>query len=104
LEAAQKAVELNPLLATAYYNLGVAQGAADHRAALDSFRMSAAVDPRRIDAKLNMAIAMAHLGSTDEAIEHLQKLVAEHPDFAEARQALMLLQQGPADKQGGEKR
>ena len=104
LEAAKKAVELNPLLATAYYNLGVAQGAADHRAALDSFRMSAAVDPRRIDAKLNMAIAMAHLGSTDEAIEHLQNLLAEHPDFAQARQALMLLQQGPADKQGGEKR
>ncbi len=91
LEAARKAVEINPLLASAHYNLGIAQGVTDLRAALESFEMAGAIDPDYLDARLNAAIALAKLDRTAEAVGRLQALVSERPDYQPARNVLAQL-------------
>lgn len=93
-----KALDLNPLLPAAHYNLGVAYGELEPAKALQSFQMAAALDPSSTEFPLSMAIALSHMGRFEEARQTLQELLQRHPGLDAAQKALADLEKMAASR------
>lgn len=71
------------------YEEGMAAAAAkDYSAAVDAFRACLKRTPDRIDAQLNLGLALAETGELDDAIARLEDVVRARPRHAESRYAL----------------
>jgi predicted O-linked N-acetylglucosamine transferase (SPINDLY family) len=90
------------------YNLGLTQvERRDYEAAETAYRQACSVNPRHVDAALNLATLLAGLGRLTEAGQYYENLLQRHPDDARiinnlaslyqdagrTREALHLLQQ-----------
>ncbi len=80
----EKAVALNPQLAEAYNNLGIAYyQKGDFRKAAELFWKSAALKPAHM-VSYNYAKTVQKMGAADEAIRAFQQAIQLKPDYAEA--------------------
>ncbi|HSR49952.1 MAG TPA: tetratricopeptide repeat protein [Acidobacteriota bacterium] len=102
IEAARTAIDINPLLPAAHFNLGVAYGEQAPQLALEAFQMAETLDPGNPQFLHPQAVALAHLGRTQEARAILQDLLRQDPSSEAARRALQeldaLAAQGAADR------
>ena len=81
----QKAIELDPKLAKAHYNLGLAladKGQLDE--AIASYKKALAIDPKHAMAHYDLGIALVRTAQVDEAIVWYKKAIALDPKYAEA--------------------
>lgn len=86
-------VERHPRYAPAWYNLGVAYQALDRpEEAADAYRRALVVDEGLLEARNNLAGLAIARGDADEAVTHLQAVVASDPGRAAARVALATYQ------------
>ncbi len=95
----QKALEIHPGYAQAYYNIGyvfLQKGQLDE--AITCLEKVLQIQPDYVNAVCNLGAAYLQKGRLDEAIEQYQKAVALQPDSAEAHHNLgyALLQRGKA--------
>jgi tetratricopeptide (TPR) repeat protein len=92
-----EALELNPNLASAHYNLGLAfHRVGDRAQALAAFRQVVRIRPDDAQARHNLATMLDESGRTDEAITEYEAALALRPDLARTRYnlALALFQAG----------
>jgi tetratricopeptide (TPR) repeat protein len=85
----------------ALYHLGVrALQRGDYQAALDLMGTSLAVQPRSVDARINLGIALASVGRAAEAVASFHQALALAPNSAEAHANLgnALLNEGKFDQ------
>lgn len=83
--ALHKAIELAPGNGDAWLNLGNAErGLGRFEAASEAFAKAAKLAPDNPTAALNQALLMNEMERLDEALALFDKLVARHPEFAEA--------------------
>ncbi len=88
----KRAVENNPGLVNAYYNLGVAyQQQGDATRAADAYREALKRNPRMSNARYNLALIQYRRDQTDPAIDQLNKLLERDPDYAGAHYLLGML-------------
>ena len=81
----RQAIALQPGIAVAHYNLGIALnelGRPDE--AVASYESALAIRPEFAEAHHNLANALSELGKRDEAIAHYSRAVAIRPEYAEA--------------------
>jgi len=80
-----KALQFNPTLSTAQYNLGLLYRRRGRSAeAIASWQKTVAADPRFLPAHLALARELARTRATQEAISHYQAVLAEAPTYEEA--------------------
>src|SRR6185312_5295035 len=79
----QKATELDPKLAPAFLNLGLAELTSDPAAAADAFQHASNLMPGQERPKLLLATALAHSGKTVEAIAQYQAAEEISPNDAQ---------------------
>ena len=91
--AYERAAELNPRYETsAFNNLGMAM--LQLRAGKDAeiaFRQSIESDPSNLNARMNLALALAMQEKTDDAMSVYQDIIRNRPDFRDAYLALIRL-------------
>ena len=93
-EYLQKALALRPAYPEALNNLGILYLRTGRRdQAVVSFEECIRTSPAFDQGYLNLARVYALEGSNDKAREVLTKLLAQHPDHAQAQQALQQLSQ-----------
>ena len=98
LNLAQRATESDPQSGQAYAALAsVLTTVGDHRGAMAALRQGLAVDTTSVDLNMQMAIGLAQQGKTPPAIRHVQRVLAEDPENAEAKTFLQRLRALPAD-------
>lgn len=86
-----EALELDPSLASAHYNLGLAlHRKGDREGALAAFRQVARLRPNDAQARHNLATMLDESGRTAEAIAEYQAALALRPDLARTRYNLAL--------------
>jgi tetratricopeptide (TPR) repeat protein len=84
-----------------HYNLGLLLSITNRPAdAIAEYEKALARDPMHVDARLNMATALARQGRMDLALRELTRLVDQDPDNAMARTNLgvVLMQQGKVEQ------
>ncbi len=80
-----KAVAVNPSIADAHYNRGVALGELKRTVeALESYERAIALRADYADAYFNRGVALAELDRPTEAVESYDRAIALKPDYAEA--------------------
>src|SRR5262245_37447151 len=72
---------LDPDIATAHNNLGLALYDDDPDAAIAQYQEAVRLDPRAVRAYSNLGVAHAGRGETEEAIQAYQKAIALQPDW-----------------------
>ena len=80
----EAAVDRDPAAPAAWHQLGMARFAHnDLGAASTAFATAVQLDPRRVDARRQLALTLAALGQTDRATAELRQVldVADHPDI-----------------------
>lgn len=89
LRAADRALQMQPTdalsldtLANVYTRLGA------HEKAVQLFEMAVQKRPEHPQIRFNLASSLWFAGRFQEAAEHLEKIIAAHPDFVEAHSAL----------------
>jgi tetratricopeptide (TPR) repeat protein len=81
-----------PTSAVAWETLGSAYALEErYREAVEPLSRALALDPKRIDARLNLAISLGKTGRREEAIPHALAAVAQCPSCAATREALEAL-------------
>ncbi len=88
-ELYRRALALNPDLADAHNNLGIAlaaQGRAD--AAVAHYERAIALNPSDASAHNNLGVTLADLARNNEAIAHYERAVGLKPDYASAHHNL----------------
>ncbi len=91
LAAHLRAVELDPEAAVGHHDLAAFVATHGLEMAVDEYREAAARDPEHPDVHLNLGLALADLGQTDEALRELQAAVRIEPKDAFARHELAAL-------------
>ena len=85
IECYQKAVEINPEDAKAYYNMGIAYSdKGNYDKAIECYQNAIEIDPLYARAYYNMGRTYFDKGNYDKEIECYQKAVEINPDFAMA--------------------
>ncbi len=85
MAAYRKALDLDPSLAAAHTNLGIAHfEKGDLEAARTHFERALALDPDQPEARYNLANLYEQDGQLDLAIAELRRVVASRPEFADA--------------------
>lgn len=85
LELFAKAISVNPNVAAAYCNRGLALQALNRFAeALESFDKALAINAKFAEAYSNRAIALSAMGQNEQALASCDKALALKPDYAEA--------------------
>jgi len=85
IECFDKAIQINPKYAEAWYNKGTALDfLGKHNKAIECFKKALSIDPDYADAWHNKGIALGKLGKYNEAIECFDKAIKINPDHAEA--------------------
>ncbi|MFM6017448.1 MAG: tetratricopeptide repeat protein, partial [Dolichospermum sp.] len=83
--AYQKAIELDPKFATAYYNLGIAlRGQKKLDEAVAAYQKAIELDPKDATAYYNLGIALSDQKKLDEAVAAYQKAIELDPKNATA--------------------
>ncbi len=84
LAAAEQACALDPHLAAAHANQGVALRALGRReAAAERFRRAAGLEPRNAEAHANLGVTLTELGQVQEAEAALETALVLAPDWAD---------------------
>src|SRR5437868_3284449 len=78
-------------LANVYTRLGA------HEKAVPLFQIAVQKGPDHPQMRFNQASSLWFAGRFDEAAEHLEKIIAAHPDFVEAHSALSNLKKQTAE-------
>jgi serine/threonine-protein kinase len=88
----QKAIDLDPTLAMAYYNLGaiLCDHKHDYDEAIACFHKAIAFAPKLARAHANLGVALYFKGQVDEAIACYQKAIALKPKDAQIRALLAM--------------
>jgi tetratricopeptide (TPR) repeat protein len=97
IEHYQKAIEIKPNYAEAYYNLGrLFAGQGRFAEAIGYYQRALEIKPNLAEAHYNLGIVLDRQGKPGEAIDHYQKALAINPDYAEAHNNLgmVLARQG----------
>ena len=85
IEDFEKAIEIDPDVASAYVNLGQAYNIlGDYAKALEAFNKAISLDPSDCRAHNNRGIAYAKLGNRKEAIEDFNSAIAINPEDGRA--------------------
>ena len=85
IEDFQRAVELNPSYAEAYYNLGVSYGElSEIESAKESYKNALRINSNYPTAQNNLGQILLTQGEFDASIENFEWAIALKPDFAEA--------------------
>jgi Tetratricopeptide repeat len=85
----EAAVRIEPARPEAHDMLGEAFQALGRSAeALDEFRLALGADSNYLDARYNLALALAKFGKLDEAIENFRVVAAAYPDSARIQDKL----------------
>ena len=85
IEDFQRAVELNPGYAEAYYNLGVSYGElSEIESAKESYKNALRINSNYPTAQNNLGQILLTQGEFDASIENFEWAIALKPDFAEA--------------------
>jgi len=88
----QRALELQPNMEPAYFNLGLVYlEQRNLNAARDAFKQSIERAPDRIAARYNLALTLRELGETSPAVQQLEALLVRDPDYAPGHLLLGLL-------------
>ncbi|MEI7481534.1 MAG: tetratricopeptide repeat protein [Elusimicrobiota bacterium] len=96
----RQALAINPSIAVAHNNLGMALNAHGHREeAMQHYNLALRVKPDYALAHNNLANALAAQGNTEEAIRHYDLALKAKPNYADAHYnlALALTRQGKMD-------
>ena len=89
IEHGRAAVQLNPKLAVAWANLGLALADSGRTAeAVPHYEEAVRLDPNYALVRNNLGVALLNLGRAPEARTHLEAAVRLAPDFAAARNSL----------------
>lgn len=89
-----QAIEADPQLINAYYNLGLAyKNSRDMPNARDAFLYALQIDPNMHNARYMLALVWRELNQPDQSIFHLSQVLAAQPTYAEAHLALGLIYQ-----------
>lgn len=94
LESLDRAVEIDPDFAHAWYNRGlVLESMNEYNASLESFAKATALDPSIAKAWFHQGVVLEKLGDYNAAAAAFDEAVEEEPDYAEAwnEKGLMLL-------------
>jgi tetratricopeptide (TPR) repeat protein len=92
ISAYENALELSPSYATASYNLGLAYKSAKQlERAADAFRATTVTDSTKIKAWYMLGVTEMQRGRTAKALEALNTLLRDHPDYARAHYLLGIL-------------
>ncbi len=84
VELLSKAVAVNPNVAEAHYNHGVALGGVrQYEEAVASYERAIALKPDYADAYFNRGVALAELGRPVQAVESYDRAIAFNPAYAE---------------------
>jgi Flp pilus assembly protein TadD len=91
-DALQRGLRVRPGDPKAHLLLGMmALQAEDYFTALDHLQPAAAAEPQNLATRVSLAQALAGAGRTDDARTMLLDLLAQHPGYAPAEQALQRL-------------
>jgi Flp pilus assembly protein TadD len=75
VEEFRRAVEINPALAEAYYNLGTSYSRLErYREAVKAYRQAAEIKPGRAEVHLGLGIAYLHLNDTSSSLQEYRIL------------------------------
>ena len=101
IEAYNKALDIKPDYAEAYYNMGIAlkdQGKLEE--AIEAYNKALAIKPDYAEACSNMGIVLKEQGKLEEAIEAYNKALVIKPDYAEAcsNMGIVLKDQGKLEE------
>ena len=89
LQAYRLAVQLDPSLFEAHYNLGLAATKAGNLpAALAAYEDALAVEPRSLDARYNFALVLKQANYIADAVNELERVLASYPNESRAHLAL----------------
>ena len=94
LELYLKVIEINPAISEAHHALGNVLAAAGNPEALAHFSAAARLNDNLPNLHKDFGTACLHLGSREEALEHLKKALQQNPDDAEAQDLLDRVQVG----------
>jgi hypothetical protein len=90
-----EAIRLQPGYARAYYNRGVALGAAGRiQPSLLDFQQAVALRPGYAEAHQNLGVVLGALGRREEARDAFRRALALRPDYQMARRNLEALERG----------
>ena len=85
IEAYNKALEIEPNYADAYYNMGMAlQRQGKLKEAIEAYNKALAIKPDYADAYNNMGVVLQDQGKKEEAIEAYTRALSINPNYAEA--------------------
>jgi tetratricopeptide (TPR) repeat protein len=92
IAAYKNALQLSPDFATAHYNLGLAyKGAKQFAEAAAAFRSATKADTNKIKAWYMLGVTEMERGRVDLALDALNTLLRDHPDYARAHYLLGIL-------------
>lgn len=92
MQAYEKALEADPTMANAHYNLGLIHKARNnHDAACIAFQKAVELQPGFPDARYMLACVLRDQGKPQAAIEQWEALVSSNPNHAQSFHALGLL-------------
>ncbi|HEY0137574.1 MAG TPA: tetratricopeptide repeat protein, partial [Nannocystis sp.] len=92
LLAVDRALAIQPGLAAAHFERGLVVVHVDPGAAAEAFARAAELGHQPLQARTNHATCLAMIGRRDEALQILERLTGEHPEFAEGWYSLGLAQ------------
>ena len=92
LIAVDRALEIDPALAAAHFERGLIVVNLDPGAAAEAFARAAELGHQPLQSSTNYATCLAMIGRREEALQILERLTAEHPEFAEGWYSLGLAQ------------
>ncbi len=90
LVAVDRALALDPTLAAAHFERGLIIVHTAPAAAADAFARAAELGCQPLQSRTNRATCLAMIGRRDEALELLERLTTEHPEFADGWYSLGL--------------
>ena len=85
-DALKQAVEAQPALTSAWFNLGYAYTGLHQQAkAVEAYRKAVELDPDLFEARLNLGILLMQMNDPRAALEHLEKAATLKPDQVRAQ-------------------
>ena len=100
-KANNKAIDIKPDYANAYYNLGIAlQELKKLKEAIEAYNKALSIKPDYPDAHYNMGNAFREQGKLDEAMQAYNRLLSIEPDYVEAynNMGIVFQEQGKLDE------